>query len=232
MQDKPCVPQSPYPHQFTHSFPFLTCKYICSEISPPGWQVQARLRCKCSPSCAKTSCGEHHVQPNRSAKIHLFTRFFFWKDSNTGWLFPQQNALGLTIELLSPGVGPPERFAGQVLVNVPEVKVLEVTIFPKGSQSEDVMLDVPEEGAIEGLQGSWYIYHHISTRRHGQSLPSLAASCLLFDTTWRVWGYHLTFLPLALLAVFKTAAVPHLLWIVDCPLHMTLLDIPWLQGKT
>ena len=34
------------------------------------------------------------------------------------------------------GVGPPERFAGQVLVNVPEVKVLEVAIldserFPK-----------------------------------------------------------------------------------------------------
>lgn len=100
MQDKPCVPQSPYPHQFTHSFPFLTCKYICSEISPPGWQVQARLRCKCSPSCAKTSCGEHHVQPNRSAKIHLFTRFFSDKILNTGWLFPQQNALGLTIELL------------------------------------------------------------------------------------------------------------------------------------
>lgn len=48
------------------------------------------------------------------------------------------------------GVGPPEHFAGQVLVNVPEVKVPEA----RGSQSEDVMLDVPEEGAIEGLQGS------------------------------------------------------------------------------
>ncbi len=77
---KPCVP-SPYPHQFTDSFPFLflTCKYSCSDVSQ-GWQVQARLRCKCSPSCAKTSCGEHHVPPNRSAIISFFhlTRWQFF----------------------------------------------------------------------------------------------------------------------------------------------------------
>ena len=129
---KPCVP-SPYPHQFTYSFPFLTCKYSC-DVSQ-GWQVQARLRCKCSPSCAKTSCGEHHVQPNRSAQNFIFSpdllAIFPGKILRPADFFRSRMLWGLKIKL--PGGrrwAPRERFAGQVLeVKVPKVRVLEVRVY-------------------------------------------------------------------------------------------------------
>lgn len=107
-------------------------------------------------------------------KFHLFTWIFSGKILIPADFFRSRMLWGLTIELLCGRRWAPRTFCwtGISECSGSEGSGSEYWI-PRGSQSEDVMLDVPEEGAIEGLQGSWYIPSHI----YASSCTVFAAPC-------------------------------------------------------